>query len=222
MTSTEQTNNIAEESHQHIGSHIRIEPIAPNASFNQVEARTAAENGFADYCNQQHPTLQSLVTEVDKVRDKNAQLSKELHERELEIRKLNNAQKALEQLQDEVLSSIDRFQPAFDTDVTKAMKGVELKARPLISFLAKQSTKLSPTEWQRDIIPWMWEDSLSAASGVLDFSNKEIRRKVLKNIFWAFLEQNLFHRPFMCFGGPLTDHLDGLYKALYPDPREFV
>lgn len=222
MPTAKQTATIAEEPQQHIGSHIRIQPVPPDASSDHVGAPTPAENGFVDRYDQQEVKLQSWVTEVNKIRAKNNELTTQLEERNLEIRKLSKAQKALEKLQDEVLSSVDRFQPAFDTDIIKGLKGLELKARPLISFLAKQSTNLSSAEWQHVIVSLMWEDSFNAAAGVLDFSNKEIRRKVLKNVFWTFLEQNLFYRPFMCFGGPVADHLDRLYKELYPHPRESI
>lgn len=214
-----ESTHIAEESQQHIGSQTGIEPMPHNASFSRRGTLTVAENGMADSYHQQQQALESLVT---KFRTENSQLIRELDKRDLEIRKLSKVQETLERLQNEVLSSVDRFQPAFDTDIIKALQGLESKARRLISLLAKLSTKFPPDKWELNIVPFMWADSVNTAGGVLDFNNKEIRRKVLKNVCWTFLEQNLFHRPFMCFGGPLADHLDGLYKALYPNPREFV
>jgi len=192
-----------------------------DASFNQRRTLTAAENGMVDSHSQQQQALESLVTNIHQIQTEKDQLIRKLDKKDLEIRKLSKAQETLERLQNEVLSSVDRYQPAFDMDIIKALQGLELKARRLISFLAKLSTKFPPEKWELNIVPFMWVDSVNTAGGVLDFSNKEIRRKVLKNVFWNFLEQNLFQRPFMCFGGPLTDHLDGLYKALYPNPREF-
>ena len=58
----------------------------------------------------------------NKIWSKNAGLTRQLDEMNLDISELGNAQKALEKLQGQVFPPIGRFQPAFKIDVAKTLK----------------------------------------------------------------------------------------------------
>src|SRR5437868_8378988 len=103
MPTAEERTHIAEESQQHIGSQVGIEPMPHRASFNQRRTLTAAENGMVYSCSQQQQDLESFVIQLQ---TQNGRLIEELDRKELEIRNLSKARETLGRLQAEVLSSV--------------------------------------------------------------------------------------------------------------------
>lgn len=165
-----------------------------------------------------------LSTENQALVAKIAQLTTQLSSQDLELQKLTKIKAAFADFQTKALSSIDRFQPEFDESITEShFKVLEQKCRPLVSFLTKLKTSLSPRDWAAEVGRLMWEDSFSEKERGPDFfEDRGVRRKVLRSVVWTVLEGGLFHRPFLAFGGELAKRADDMYKGLFPEPSKSV
>ena len=190
-------------------------------ALDQVGGTTAVEDGVADVYNQPELSIQSLAIKYQRLSENNEWLNNLLYQKESEIRNLSKMKDAFEQLQAEALSSVDRFQAAFDETITDShFKVLDQKVKLLVSCIIKLNTALSPDDQPNEVIPFMWHHCLNADAGSINFNDKEIRRKALRSVVWKFLEGHLFHRPFMCFGGETAKNLDDIFTALFPAPSK--
>jgi hypothetical protein len=171
---------------------------------------------------QNHQPTHHLSTENQSLLAQVAQLAAQLSAQDLELQKLTKVKAAFADFQTKALSSIDRFQPEFDESITEShFKVLEQKCRPLVSFLTKLRTSLSPRDWAAEVRPLMWESSFSEEGGEVDlFEDRGVRRKVLRSVVWRFLDDGLFHRPFLGFGGELAKRVDDVYQGLFPRPSK--
>ncbi len=127
----------------------------------------------------------------------------------------------MQRLQTEALATVDRFVPAFDTDVEAKFKQVNQAIGQLIK--SKDLEKLvlgSPlTEWEDDVL---WQDA--ANTGALrDTRPGWERKQLLRQAVWKFVAERLLDttQPFCSFGGAVGNLAERwCFDKLFPEPGE--
>jgi hypothetical protein len=168
-------------------------------------------------------TREQYEGEIQHQYDKRREAEVQLESALLRIRELEKIERNFHNLQTEKIQSVDRFQPKFDSDITNILKDIDAnKMKKLVIFLGKTSNDLGPEALSAAFQPHLWVSPHYKDSIAVDFKEKEFRNRLLKSVIWKFLQDNLFLRPFMCFGGDRGERADMLYSAIYPDPRKLI
>lgn len=146
--------------------------------------------------------------------DKNKTQSETISRLEKELEKTKTA---LGSIQTTVVSSSDRFQPAFDESIVSHFNSLDSSATTLIMFLGGlPAPKSQLDEWPKGTL---WDDCVNYDIGPMPFDNKRSRRKVMTVVIWKFLDDFLFKRGFKCFEGALPQEVEKMYMRLFKEGR---
>jgi hypothetical protein len=198
-------------------------------NVNQQEAyqhRGHARGHSIQYPHQGHHqsyTREQYEGELQHQYDKRREAEVQLETALLRIRELEKIEKNFHNLQTEKIQSVDRFQPKFDADITNILKDIDAnKMKKLNIFLGKASNDFGPEALSAAFRSHLWVSPYYQGTISVDFKDKEFRNRLLKSVIWRFLQDNIFLRPFMCFGGESGELADTLYSAIYSDPRRLT
>ncbi|KAK3693190.1 hypothetical protein B0T22DRAFT_532504 [Podospora appendiculata] len=141
-----------------------------------------------------------------------------------EQQKRLQAEEKLERLQTEVLASVDRFDPSFDStisrefqllnvDIGKLCSKSKLLAKLILSDNSPPISRGSSTLWE-DTVQWILFDDRAAT--------RAEKKMLLRQAVWKFLTETLFDRarPFASFGNdnPQANLVERIcFDKLFPD-----
>ncbi|KAF2463991.1 uncharacterized protein BDR25DRAFT_362203 [Lindgomyces ingoldianus] len=197
-----------------------------NETVQQVEPQS---NGDLVLLMKYVQAYNSYKAEAEKLQNENDSLKKQVaslneiqcnwegYNREIEIMRSR-----LAQLQSEALSGVDRFQPEFDETIVKAFGKIEVKMKPILTLLGKQTSKFEPEAWAEKAEKLMWSGCKDRSKKPIDYADKEMRKKAIRGILWLVLKRDLFKKPFKAFGGDIAQHLDMAYQNLWSKPRPHI
>ena len=137
-----------------------------------------------------------------------------------EKKKLAEAEAKFYQLQDEVLSTVDRFQPTYDEKISEKFGSLQAAIGVFVNQTLVKAVKLDPWEkWDQSVL---WEGAVNLDKvGRLPKGEEKL---LARHAVWKFLAEALFDRaqPFASFGGATTEMAgrlvsDALFPDLFPD-----
>ena len=121
--------------------------------------------------------------------------------REQELRL--EAEGKLDRLQKEVLASVDRFDPNFDSHIAREFHALNVAIGSLCarSTVLKKLVLAPNLPSVRDWSAALWDDT-AQWDAIAENASKEERKLLLRQAVWRFLAETLFERarPFASFG----------------------
>lgn len=135
-------------------------------------------------------------------------------------REYDKLKEDFKKLQTDALSTIDRFQPATDSEISKCLDPVTNGIKSIVNRMAQMKPSLPEEEWKHTIAELMHPQSFNLLSGEPWASDKAIRKMVLKNVLWTFFDNQVLGQVFGGYGGETAHYLRRTYLSLYPDPRK--
>ncbi|KAF2456436.1 hypothetical protein BDY21DRAFT_50455 [Lineolata rhizophorae] len=162
---------------------------------------------------------QSILDENSRLREERNKAREVLQDTQS---KLRDSHERLEKLQTEALSSVDRFQPAFDEHIVSRFNDLVQTMKPIGSYLANQKQQIDPRRWGTAVLEYLRVDAINKAAPRFNYDEKSIRKKVLKAVTWQFLENTVFGDPFLCFGTEVAHQAREMYHVFYEDPCRYT
>jgi hypothetical protein len=139
------------------------------------------------------------------------------------IRERDRLQGDLAKLQSKQIAAIDRYQPELDENLKLNFGFIRKPVSKLSRFIAfNMTSKIPSEELLAKLKKYSWMGGSSSKSALIDLESKDNRRRIWTSVIWRFLEDELFCRPFLCFGGQWAETLDHLYFTLYPNASEYL
>ncbi|KAH6676492.1 hypothetical protein B0J14DRAFT_355176 [Halenospora varia] len=134
----------------------------------------------------------------------------------LEIHRLRAIEKSFQKLQDEKLNAIDRFKPAFDSDLIGRLEEINNKMmKTLVVFLSKANNDFDIIRISKRMEKHLWISPHLSVDKPFNFNDRDLRKCLLKSMIWRFLQNHLFRSPFLCFGGEAGNVAGTLHSVIY-------
>ncbi|KAF4636617.1 hypothetical protein G7Y89_g1468 [Cudoniella acicularis] len=173
---------------------------------------------------QQQQIKEQYEQDIRYQHEKRMENEAQLETAQLEIGRLKKTEEKylLLKLQMEKLKAVaaDGFKPVPDVEIIAKLAEMNAKTmKTLVFFLARGASELGPADLNAAVESLIWISPYYKAAAPFDFNNRELRRALLKSIVWRFLQNNLFSRPFVCFGSEAGHLADTLYSAIFSEPR---
>jgi hypothetical protein len=168
-----------------------------------------------------------ILVYVHTLQQENVRLVKDAEDFKYKVESLtrerDKLQGDLEKLQNEHLSTIDRYQPEFDMTFKLNFGLIRKPVSKLSRFIASYMTSEMPNEeLLSKLMKYSWIGGSDNNLALINLENKGHRRRLWTSVIWRFLENELFCRPFLCFGGQWAETLDSLYSVLFPNASEYL
>jgi hypothetical protein len=152
---------------------------------------------------------------LDEVKGKNREiqdLKDTVDEKEREIKQLRVN---VDRLQRAGLLAVDRFKPAIDSEIRDGFRHIQQQhVTKLARFLAKLESGLSAEDWIAAMIEESWTN-LDVKDA--NWASDKIGVQLWTGILWRFFHENLFSKPFLCFGGQQCQNLDDIYRTIFSE-----
>ncbi|KAK0643806.1 hypothetical protein B0T16DRAFT_189058 [Cercophora newfieldiana] len=135
-----------------------------------------------------------------------------------ERNKLAEAEAKFLRLQNEVLSTVDRFQPTYDEKINKEFGRLQAAIGGLVNHTLAKSVKIDPWDkWDESVL---WEGAVNRSRVGEDGLPKREEKLLVRQAVWKFLAEALFERahPFSSFGGAAEELAERwVFDGLFPN-----
>lgn len=123
----------------------------------------------------------------------------------------------LEATQKEAMSTVDRFQPTTDGEVSDRVKLLAAKVETLMNHVLRSRCKLTDDLWQIAAIDLIHPDTIAEDCNPIGADVRTLKRFTLRNIVWHFLASNIFDKPFGGFEDDEAEAAGNMYAVLFPN-----
>ncbi|KAH8678767.1 hypothetical protein BGZ60DRAFT_513047 [Tricladium varicosporioides] len=162
--------------------------------------------------------LEKYKKDIQLLSDQNKDARAQLEAASLEIYRLQAIEKSFQKLQDEKLNAVDRFKPAFDSDLVGRLEEINNKMmKALVLFLSKANNDRDIIGISKVMEKYLWKSPHFSVDKPFNFNDRDLRKRLLKSMIWRFLQNQLFGSPFLCFGGEAGNVAGTLHSVLYHD-----
>jgi hypothetical protein len=183
----------------------------------QVGHEPGFQNGLKSTMRSQYD-LNQVLARIQDLQKENDDLN---HKVQAGSREKDRLRAHLDKLQRERLAVVDRFQPEFDEQIELKFRKVRQPVSKLSRFVASNLiSELASEDLTAKLVDNSSAKPVDGKPAFIDLNDKDDRRRIWTSIIWKFLDDQIFHRPFLCFGGKWAETLDGLYPRLFPMPSK--
>ena len=142
------------------------------------------------------------------------------NELESKTKELAKSKREFQQLQQEHMSSLDHYQPAFDDTIIDTFENLDKAIKSYVSSISKMKTALPEDAWDKKVANYMWSGSFDTRVRRSKSKEKTVQRKVLWGVVWKVLFDTLFNTPFHAFSRSRMAEVKNAYETLYPQPSK--
>lgn len=131
-------------------------------------------------------------------------------------KELEKSKAYIQQIQKEAMSTVDRFQPTTDGEVTDKVKRLGAKIESLVNTMVKCPSTLCDEQWESAAAELIYPDSMAENCDPVEVDVRTLKKSTLRNIIWYFLTSRVFDKPFGGFQDDEATSADDMYNILFP------